>query len=178
MSPEYADEPIQPRPNVPLPSAELPWEDYTRDSVRFGDRTVPLGAHGGGTQLGFNLVELPPGKQSCPFHYHLREEEHFFILEGRCILRSGDERYEMKAGDYACFPAGTGVAHATLNPFAEPCRMIVVGTPRAHPLEVAVFPDSGKANLRALKTLVPWPQESLGYDHGERNDDPVTEDEI
>jgi uncharacterized cupin superfamily protein len=167
-------DPIEPRPNQPLRSGQLPWEDYTGDSRRFGDRTVPLGAHGGATQMGFNLVELPPGKQSCPFHYHLREEEHYFILEGRCVLRSGDERHELQAGDYVCFPAGSGVAHATLNPFPEPCRMIVAGTPPAHPLEICVFPDSGKANIRALKTIVPWPQEGLAFDHGEAVDEPVT----
>lgn len=165
--------PITPRPNVPLKSGDLPWEDYTQDSVRFGDRTVPLGAHGGATEIGFNLVELPPGKQGVPFHYHLREEEHFYVLSGRCVLRSGEERHVMESGDYVCFPAGTGVGHATLNPFAEPCRMLVVGTPRAHPLEVCVFPDSGKARIRALKAIVPWPQASLAFDHGERSDEPL-----
>jgi uncharacterized cupin superfamily protein len=164
---------IQARPNLPLRSEELPWEDYTKDTKRFGDRTIPLGAHGGGTQIGFNLVELPPGKQSCPFHYHHREEEHIFILEGRCILRSGEGRYEMKAGDYVCFPAGTGVGHATLNPFPEPCRMIVAGTPRADPLEVVVYPDSGKVMLRALRKLIPWPQDGLDYNHGEKADEPL-----
>ena len=166
---------IQPRPNVPLRSTELPWEDYTGDSKRFGDRTLPLGAHGGASLIGFNLVEIPAGKQSCPFHYHMREEEHFYVLEGRCILRSGEERHEFKAGDYACFPAGTGVGHAALNPFAEPCRMIVAGSPRADPLEVAVFPDSGKANLCALGTIIAWPQKALDYNHGEKADEPITE---
>jgi uncharacterized cupin superfamily protein len=131
----------------------------------------PLGDYGGATQVGFNLVELPPGKQSCPFHYHMKEEEHYYILEGRCLLRSGEQRYEMKAGDYVCFPAGTGVAHATLNPFSEPCKMIVVGSPRAHPLEIAVYPDSGKAMIRGLKRMIKWPQENLNYNDGDKADE-------
>ena len=177
MSTPPVQQPIEPRPNVPLSASELPWEDYTGDTERFGDRTIPLGAHGGATQLGFNLVELPPGKQSCPFHYHQREEEHFYVLEGRCILRSGEDRHEMKAGDYVCFPAGTGVGHATLNPFREPCRMIVAGTPRADPFEVVVMPDSGKAKIRALGKLIAWPQEGLDYLHGESTDEPVPSEE-
>lgn len=168
---------ITPTPNVRLRSAELPWLDYSQDSARFGDKTIPLGSHGGAAQIGFNLVELPPKKQSCPFHYHVREEEHFYVLAGRCVLRSGEERFEMGPGDYACFPAGTGVGHATLNPYDEPCRMLVVGTPQAHPLEVCVFPDSSKAKIRALEAIVPWPQESLDYDVGERADEPVAPDE-
>lgn len=165
-------DPIEPRPNVPHRGADLPWEDYTADSVRFGDRTLPLSAHGGATQVGFLVVELPPGKQSCPFHYHLLEEEHYYILEGRCVLRSGEERHEMAAGDYVCFPAGTGVAHAMLNPFDATCRMIVVGT-KGGPSEVCVYPDSEKAYLRGLKAIVRWPQESLAYDDGERADEPL-----
>ena len=152
------------KPNRPLASAALPWLDYVSEG-RFGDRTVPLGDHGGGTQIGFNLVELPPGKQSCPFHYHMREEEHFFVLEGRCVLRSGEDEHEMGPGDYVCFPAGTRVAHATLNPFAEPCRMLVVGSRRSD--EVSVYPDSAKARVAALGAMIRWPQEGLAYDDGE-----------
>ncbi|MGE0707712.1 MAG: cupin domain-containing protein [Planctomycetota bacterium] len=162
-------DPIEPRPNVPLRSAELPWEEYGTPG-RFGDRTLPLGAHGGATQVGFHIVELPPGKQGCPFHYHLREEEHFYVLSGRCVLRSGDERHEMGPGDYVCFPAGGRVGHATLNPFAEPCRMIVVGT--RSPDDVCVYPDSGKAKVRSLAHMFPWPAPSLDYMHGE-DDSPL-----
>lgn len=164
---------IQAKPNQPIRSGDMEWEDYSKDSVRFGDKTLPLGDHGGATQVGFNLVELPPGKQSCPFHYHMKEEEHYYILEGRCVLRSGEEKHEMKAGDYVCFPAGTGVAHATLNPFSEPCKMIVVGSPRADSGEVCVYPDSKKVLIKALKAIIPWPQESLDYNHGEPCSEPL-----
>ena len=167
--------PIEPRPNLPLASDSLPWVEYG-DCARFGDRTIPLGDHGGCTQVGFNLVELPPGKQSCPFHWHMKEEEHFYVLSGRCVLRSGEDRFEMGPGDYVCFPAGSEVGHATLNPFDEPCRMLVVGT--RSPDEVCVYPDSGKAMVRALgRHLMPWPQASLTYLHGEPADLPVRADE-
>lgn len=167
----------KPRPNEVLRSEELAWEDYTGDSARFGDRTIPLGALGGARQMGFNLVELPPGKQSCPFHYHMLEEEHFFVISGRCVLRRGEERFVMGPGDYVCFPAGAELGHATLNPFEEPCRMIVAGSPPAAPGEVVVFPDSGKARIRSLKSMIPWPQDSLGYDHGEDGETAVGPDE-
>ena len=166
-------EPIEGKPNRVLRSAELEWEDYTEGSVRFGDRTIPLGAHGGGTQIAVNLVELPPAKQSCPFHYHVREEEHVFVVSGRCAVRIGEGREEAGPGDYVCFPANTGVAHAVLNPFEEPCRMLVIGTVN-QPDEVCVYPDSQKAYVRALKAMVPWPQPTLSYDHGEDNDTPAS----
>lgn len=159
-----------PTPNVPLRAAELPW-DHWSEGTRFGGADVPLGKLGGCTQIGFNLMELPPGKQSCPFHWHQREEEHFYVLAGRCVLRSGDARHEMGPGDYVGFPAGTGVAHAFENPFDEPCRLVAVGS--KDPDEIAVYPDSGKMKLRALGQIVPLPENSLDYWQGERPDEPI-----
>jgi len=130
-----------------------------------------LGALGGAVQIGVNLVELEPGRQACPFHWHLREEEHFFVLEGRCVLRSGEDRHEMSQGDYVCFPAGTRVGHALENPYRARCRLLAIGT--RDPDEVAVYPDSGKAKLRALGHIVAYPAPSLDYWKGELVDDPV-----
>lgn len=162
---------IKPVPNRPHRTRDLPVEDYLSPG-RFGDLTIPLSAHGGATQLGFLLVELPPGKQGCPFHYHMLEEEHFYVLEGQCVLRSGDERFVMEPGDYVCFPAGSQVAHTMLNPYPEACRMIVVGTTNRN--EVAVYPDSRKALVRSLgNAIIPWPQERLDYNAGEPVDVPL-----
>lgn len=105
---------LPPRPNVPLTARALPEEAWS-EGVRFGTREIALGKLGGAQKVGVRLERIPPGKQSCPFHYHLRAEEHFYVLEGQCVLRSGDQRFVMKAGDYVCFPAGTGVAYAFKN---------------------------------------------------------------
>ena len=165
-----AQDPIEPRPHVPLASGALPPVPFSVGE-RFAASWIPLAKHGGGSQLGVNLIELPPGKVSCPFHHHLREEEHFYVLSGQVVLRSGDDRHPMAEGDYVCFPAGTGVAHAFENPHGEPCRLLAIGT--QDPAEVAVYPDSGKAKLRATGTIVPWPQQSLDYWAGEPIDRPL-----
>jgi uncharacterized cupin superfamily protein len=138
---------------------------------------IPLAALGGATQLGVNLVELAPGKQSCPLHWHMREEEHFYVLEGRCVLRTQDdddptmERHELAAGDYVCFPANGRVAHAFENPFTEPCRMLAIGT--RDPAEIAVYPESKKMKLRALDVIVPMPDMPIDYWAGEHADEPL-----
>lgn len=164
-----ADRPVT--PNVPLASGELAFDTF-EEGVRFAGGWIPLGELGGARQVGVNLQELPPGKQSCPFHYHQREEEHFFVLSGRCVLRTSEGRFEMKEGDYVCFPAGTGVAHCFENPFDAPCRLITIGT--RDPDEIAVYPDSGKMKLRALDRIVPFTEETLDYWTGERPDEPLT----
>ncbi|HWB74032.1 MAG TPA: cupin domain-containing protein [Nannocystaceae bacterium] len=162
-----------PTPNVPIRSHELAF-DIWHEGARFGGAELALGRLGGARDVGVNLVELAPHRQSCPLHWHLREEEHFYVLEGRCVLRSGDERHEMSAGDYVCFPAGTRVAHAFENPHAEPCRLLAIGTRVAD--EIAVYPESGKMKLRALDAIVEFPPRSLDYWHGEHIDIPLGTD--
>jgi uncharacterized cupin superfamily protein len=157
-------------PHVPIRSSELAYEVYAR-GARFGGRSIALGKLGGAKLVGVNLDEIAPGKQSCPFHFHQREEEHFYVLEGRCTLRSGSARHEMGPGDYVCFPPGTGVAHCFENHTSEPCLLLAIGT--RDPDEIAVYPDSGKVLLRSLRTIVPLPERSLDYWQGERSDDSI-----
>ncbi len=160
----------EPTPNVPIASSLLQYESYAT-GTRFGGRSIALGKLGGARLVGVNLDEIAPGKQSCPFHFHQLEEEHFYVLQGRSILRSGSQRHEMGPGDYVCFPAGTGVAHCFENPFAEPCLVLAIGT--REPNEVAVYPDSGKVMLRSLRTIVALPERSLDYWQGERTEEPL-----
>jgi uncharacterized cupin superfamily protein len=160
----------EPAPNVPIRATDHELEVWSQGQ-RFAGRDVALSRMAGAQQVHVNLNVVPPGKQSCPFHYHMREEEHFYVLSGRCVLRSGDDRHVMEPGDYVCFPAGTGVAHAFENPYDKDCTLLAIGP--SDPFEIAVYPDSGKAKLRAARTIVPWPQETLDYWHGEPADAPV-----
>ncbi len=161
----------EPRPNVPIRASEEEEAFVSSEGKRFGFRETVLSRLGGAEQVHVNRLVVPAGKQSGPFHYHMREEEHFYVLEGRCVMRSGEDRHELSSGDYVCFPAGTGVAHAFENPFDEDCAMLTIGSWDPH--EICVFVDSGKAKLRAMETIVSWPQESLDYWEGEPVDTPL-----
>jgi uncharacterized cupin superfamily protein len=76
------------------------------------------------------------------------EEEHVFVLEGGCTLHLGDERHQLRVGDYACFPAGQKLGHALVNEGAATCRLLVIG--ERSPNEVCVYTDSGKVLVRNL----------------------------
>lgn len=165
--------PAEPTPNAPIRTSELEYEPWS-EGQRFGGREQELSRRAGAEQIHVNKMVVPAGKQSCPFHYHLREEEHFYVLDGSCVLRSGEQRFTVGPGDYVCFPAGSGVGHSFENPSAEDCTILAIG-PR-DPAEIAVYPDSAKAKLRATNTIVPWPQDTLDYWHGERVDDPVSDE--
>jgi uncharacterized cupin superfamily protein len=123
----------------------VPTEEHSRGQ-RFGSRFKELGAFGGGTHVGVCMETLEPGKQACPAHYHMLEEEHLLILEGALTLRLGDRTYEMSAGHYACFPAGQKAAHALINNGTAPCRYLIIG--ERNPNDVSVYPDSGRVSVR------------------------------
>lgn len=102
----------------------------------------------GGGKLGVNLNRVPPGRTTCPFHHHTLEDEAFYILSGRGVLRYGDELIELKAGHCISCPAGTGTSHQIANPYEEDLVYLAMGN--YEPNEVCYYPDSGKVLVRPL----------------------------
>jgi uncharacterized cupin superfamily protein len=145
-----AETPVVPKP--PISEASVGWhEDGVPGSARFGGRSKHLthAAVGPGYRVGV-LIESPaPGKRLCPTHYHMLEEEHALVLEGQVTLILGDERHELTAGDYVCFPAGRKVGHSFVNSGPGPCRTLMIG--EHNPNEVCVYPDSNKMAVGALR---------------------------
>lgn len=134
-----------PEPTPPFAVESVPWTEWSH-GPRFGSRYRALTDLGGGSRVGVAIEELPPGKQSCPFHYHLLEEEHLLVLEGRAKLRLGERTYDIAAGDYVCFPAGQKAGHCLINDGDTPCRFLIIG--ERNPNDVVVYPDSGKVKVR------------------------------
>lgn len=112
----------------------------------FKPLTPLLDAKGG--RLGINQTRVPPGRVACPFHYHQREDEAFFVLSGRGLLRYGEHVYPLRAGDCVSCPAGTRTAHQIANPYDEDLVYLAIGP--NDPDEVCVYPDSGKVLVRSL----------------------------
>lgn len=76
---------------------------HAREGDRFGRDIWQLSSQTGGDRIGMAVEELPPGKQACPAHYHMDEEEHVLILEGELTLFLGAARYTMRKDDHAKF---------------------------------------------------------------------------
>lgn len=154
-------------PFTPIASSDVPWEEWS-EGTRFRSRFRHLtrAAAGRDYRVGLAIEELDPGRQSAPAHYHVFEEEHVYILEGSLTLRYGPERYPMKAGDYACFPAGRKAGHCLVNEGDAVCRYVVLG--EHNPNEVAVYTDSSKVLVRGLgrRTVLDLAARR-GYWHGE-----------
>ena len=140
--------PAVPKPPISLDA--IAWDE--RDHGKgFFDRNKHLtyNAVGEGYHVGVLIEGPPPGMRGAPKHYHMLEEEHALILEGEVTLLFGEERYAMKAGDYAGFPAGQKIGHSFLNSGPGPCSYLMIG--ERNPNDVCVYPDSNKVGVNALK---------------------------
>ncbi|HUP30374.1 MAG TPA: cupin domain-containing protein [Usitatibacter sp.] len=105
--------------------------------------SVRIGPKLGATDLGYSYDVIPPGKRGCPFHSHRAEEEMFFVVKGRGLLRYGAESRAIRAGDFICCPTGgPETAHQIVNDSDEDLAYISVST--MAPAEVCEYPDSGK----------------------------------
>lgn len=92
------------------------------------------------------VYEIPPGKSAYPYHYHLKNEETFFILKGEGLLRSAEGARAVKAGDLLFFPAGEKGVHKLTNT-SETEMLVYLDFDVVHDLDVAVYPDSGKLGI-------------------------------
>lgn len=106
-----------------------------------------------GGSLGVNQCRVPPGNTTCPFHWHLREDEIFFVLSGRGVLRYGEELREIGPGDCVSCPAGTQVAHQIVNPPDAEEDLVYLAIGPYDPHEVCGYPDSGKLLVRGAKKI-------------------------
>lgn len=157
------------KPRAPIAIDSVPWTEWS-EGARFANRYRVLSdTREDGRKIGVSYEELPPGKQSGPFHYHMVEEEHIVALDGEATLRLGEERYRIKAGDYVGFPAGQRAGHCLINESDKPFRFIMIGDRAEN--EVCVYPDSGKIMVYNLGRLILREAESLDYFDGERKDE-------
>ncbi len=82
---------------------------------------------GGKARIGVGLLELPPGSDTGPAHYHTLEEEHLFVIEGRATLHLGPQTHPLQAGSYVCFPAGQPLCHYIRNDSDAVLRYLMIG---------------------------------------------------
>lgn len=93
-----------------------------------------------------SLYEIPPGKVSWPFHYHIANEEVFFILSGEGELRTHNKVIPVKSGDFLRFPVGEKGVHQLKNISKDQVlKYLDFGTAN-HP-DLVFMPDSNKVGL-------------------------------
>ena len=148
---------------------DVPQQDYSEPSGRYQVGGREIAEEVGARDLGYSIVSIEPGSRSCPFHFHHGEEEAFYVLEGRGLLRQGDgegedELVELGPGDVIAFPAGTGIAHQFINDGDMPFAYLAISNKIYS--DVAEFPDSDKVLIRSTR-LITRRSPRLDYFDGE-----------
>ncbi|CAA0104016.1 Uncharacterised protein [Zhongshania aliphaticivorans] len=115
-----------------------------RNNKSLGDLT-------GLTGFGFHIIEVQVGHETTEFHKHYHEDECVYILEGSAEALIGDDRYNVKAGDFIGYRAG-GKAHSLRNNGDSILKCIVVGQRADH--DVGDYPKLNKRIYRHKN--MPW----------------------
>ena len=82
------------------------------------------------TQCSLAEEVLPPGAAVTP-HHHRQLEEIYYILEGRGVMRVGEEEREVGAGDAVYIPRGH--RHTLKNTGTEPIKILLICGPAFFP---------------------------------------------
>ena len=92
------------------------------------------------------VYEVPPQKEAYPYHYHLKDEETYYILSGEGLLKTPEGEKRVSAGELLFFPAGSEGAHKLTN--TSLTKMLVyIDFDVIHDLDAAIYPDSGKIGV-------------------------------
>jgi mannose-6-phosphate isomerase-like protein (cupin superfamily) len=108
------------QPNLlPADAGEAVWFTGTRMTIKAGAEST------GGA---FGLVEgvARPGF-SPPLHIHHREDESFWLLEGRLTVRCGEKTFTALPGSFALLPRG--VPHTFRVDGDTPARLLSLSVP-------------------------------------------------
>jgi uncharacterized cupin superfamily protein len=87
-----------------------------------------LGEAGGLTDFGVNITRLPPREWSSQRHWHTHEDELVFVLEGELVLIEDNGETELRAGDAAAFPKGSGDGHHMINRSGNDAVYLEIGS--------------------------------------------------
>ena len=97
----------------------------------FRSRVLPrekraLGDAFGLSLIGVNLTVLPPGVESSMRHWHEREDELIYVLDGELVLRTEQGEETLGAGMAVGFKAGDPNAHQFVNRGERPATYLEI----------------------------------------------------
>ena len=89
--------------------------------------------------FGVNLLRLAPGAWSSQRHWHSRQDELVYVLEGEVALVTDASEDTLAAGMVAAFPAGEANGHRLVNRGARDALVLEIGD--RSPGDEVVYPD-------------------------------------
>ena len=98
-----------------------------------------LGDRVGLTNFGVNLTTLAPGGWSAHRHWHAKQDEFIYVVEGELTLITDAGETVLKPGMAAGFKAGVADGHHLVNKSDRPASYLEIGD--RTPGETADYPD-------------------------------------
>jgi len=142
---DVANLPVDSRTNYPAPF----------DQVVAGRSRKRLGNAVGLDQFGVNLTTLKQGAASALRHWHEKEDELIYMLEGEVVLVENGGETALKPGDAAGFKAGVPNGHHLVNKSGRDAVYLEIGTRSKY--ERAEYPD--------IDMLVVRDEQGMRYTH-------------
>lgn len=110
-----------------------------------------LGDVAGLKNFGVNRVKLEPGSQSALRHWHAKQDEFIYVLEGELTLVTNVGAHILTAGMAAGFPAGEADGHHLMNHTETIAVYLEIGD--RTPNDEVIYPDD---DLCAKSTSNGW----------------------
>ena len=133
---DIANLPVDSRTGYPAPF----------DRVVQGRERKRLGKAVGLDQFGVNLTTLKPGAASALRHWHEREDELVYVLQGEVALIEDGGEQILRPGDAAAFKANSGNGHHLVNRSSGDAVYLEIGARAKH--ERVHYPDVDLAVVR------------------------------
>jgi uncharacterized cupin superfamily protein len=121
------------------------------DRVVAGRERKRLGNAAGLDQFGVNLTTLGPGASSSLRHWHEKEDELIYMLEGEVVLIENGGETVLRAGDAAAFKANSRDGHHLVNRTTHNAVYLEIGTRSRH--ERVEYPDVDLIAVRDEKGM-------------------------
>ncbi len=121
-----------------------------RDKADNGGVLIYLSMGGGLTQFGAYLDTLMPGATSSQRHWHDKEDELLYVLDGTATVIDDDGAHDLIPGDAACWRHGDPNAHHLINRTEAPVRYLIVGSRAAR--DICHYPDAGERQVNLDST--------------------------
>ena len=87
-----------------------------------------LARFAGLTQFGVNICTLKPGAASSQRHWHEKEDELVYVLDGEVVLCEDGGETVLRPGDVVAWKAGVANGHRLINRSDRDTVLIEVGT--------------------------------------------------
>lgn len=99
-----------------------------------------------GNQCYVSLYEIPPKKAGYPYHYHMKNEEVFYIISGKGLLETPSGNKQVSAGDIIICPPDKDGAHRLFNS-SETEKLVYLDCDVIHSPDVVHYPHSNKVGV-------------------------------